>query len=90
MSKQSLQLAGLDDPRATEALVAAASSDAGLDPTSRFQAVGALWQHAANLKFADTGSVNALKQLSENSDESIRSLAHQALKDMEHYQNSAQ
>jgi hypothetical protein len=84
------QLADLEDPRATESIVQAVSSGAGLDPKSRLQAVGALRRHAENLHFADATSVNALKQLAEDSDENIRSLARQALQHMEHYQNIAQ
>jgi hypothetical protein len=84
------QLAGLEDIQATEAIVQAASSGTGLDQKSRLQAVGVLWQHAANLKYTDATSVNALKQLAEDSNENIRSIARQALEDMTNYQNSAQ
>lgn len=56
----------------------------------RMHATAALWRHALMLRFSDTASVSALKQLTEDSDENIRSVARQALKEMEQYQNSAE
>lgn len=77
------QLVGILDPRATQALVEAAST--GLDAKSRAHAVEALWQHAAHLQFADTSSVAALKQLAEDSDANVRAVARRALQDMQQY-----
>jgi hypothetical protein len=62
----------------------------GLDRNIKHRAVEALWQHATNTRFPDVNSIQALGQLSDDSDENIRNLAHQALKEMEQYQNSAQ
>jgi hypothetical protein len=77
------QIVGMDDPRATQALVEAVST--GLDAKSRAQAVEALWQHAAHLQFADATSVDALKQLAEDSDANVSKVAHRALQDMQQY-----
>ena len=63
------QLVGMDDPRVAQVLVEAANTD--LDAKSRAQAVEALWQHAGYLQFADATSVNALKQLAEDSDANV-------------------
>jgi hypothetical protein len=59
--------------------VDAVSSNASLDKHARLQVVAAIWRHARDRTFADAVSVNALKQLTEDSDENIRSLARQAL-----------
>lgn len=77
------QLAGLEDPRASEALVEVATNSAGLDAQYRLEAVGTLWRHAQDLHYADVTSVNALKRLAEDSDKNVRRLARQALRDME-------
>lgn len=82
------QLVGILDPRATQALVEAASTDT--DAKSRAQAVEALWQHAAHLQFADATSVTALKQLAEDSDASVSKVARRALQDMQQYQKLGQ
>jgi hypothetical protein len=77
------QMVGMDNPRATQALVEAAST--GLDAKSRAQAVEALWQHAAHLQFADATSIDALKQFAEDSDANVSKIAHRALQDMQQY-----
>ena len=77
------QLVGILDPRATQALVEAASM--GPDAKSRAQAAEGLWQHAAHLQFADATSVTALKQLAEDSDANVSAVAHRALQDMQQY-----
>jgi HEAT repeats len=84
------QLGAINDPRAVQALIDAIEDRDGLDRNMRRRAVEALWQHATNTKFSDVNSIQALGQLSDDNDENIRNLAHQALKEMEHYQNSAQ
>jgi hypothetical protein len=78
-------LQGMDDPRATQALIAAASSDAD-DSQARAQALEILWRHAADLEFRDEASVNALKQLAYDGDDQTTEIARQALQDMEQYQ----
>ncbi|HEV8711768.1 MAG TPA: HEAT repeat domain-containing protein [Candidatus Binatia bacterium] len=77
------QLADVQDPRATQALVEAASGRTNLDPQYRLQAVTALSRQAFNMNFIDTVSVDALKQLAGDSDENVRGVARQALQDMQ-------
>lgn len=68
------QLAGLQDPRATEALIEAASSG-----VHRLQAVGALAQHAAYQQDADVTSLIALEGFAEDNNPDVRDLARQVL-----------
>jgi hypothetical protein len=75
------QLVGINDPRATEMLIDATRTET--DWISRAQAVDALWQHAVNLQFSDDASINALKQLVGDSDESVNSIARRALLDIQ-------
>lgn len=84
------QLGAINDPRAVQALIDAIEDRDGLNRNIKRRAVEALWQQATNTRFSDVSSIQALRQLSEDSDENIRSLARQALKEMEQYQNSAQ
>jgi hypothetical protein len=77
------QLVGIEDPRATQVLVEAAT-----DAKLCRQAVGALWRHAADLQFADSASVDALRQFAQDSDGHVSSVAREALRDMEQYQAS--
>ena len=77
------ELAGIKDPRATQALLEAALSRAGVDAEYRFQSVAALSRHAEKLQFADASSVDLLKQLASDSDLSVRSIAREALRQME-------
>jgi hypothetical protein len=79
------QLGAINDLRAVQALIDAIEDRDGLDRNLRRRAVEALWQHATNTRFSDVSSIQALRKLSDDSDENIRNLAHQALKDMEHY-----
>jgi HEAT repeat protein len=83
------QLGVINDPRAVQALTDATGDRDDLDRSTRRRAVESLWQHATNTRFSDEISIQTLRQLSEDSDENIRNLARQALKEMEHYQNSA-
>jgi hypothetical protein len=76
------QLAGLEDPRATEMLVQVAFGSGGLDAQSRLQAVGGLVKHAENRQFTDAVSLDALQQLAQDSDENVRSIAQEALRQM--------
>jgi hypothetical protein len=71
------------DPRITQVLVEAASTD--LDAKSRAQAVETLWRHVGYLRFADATSVDALKQLAEDSDANVSTIARRALQDMQQY-----
>jgi hypothetical protein len=81
------QLVGMEDPRATQALVEVASnSGTAADVKSRVQAVEALWRHAADLRFSDEVSVNALKQLAEDSNSQVAKVARRAVSSMEQYQ----
>lgn len=68
------QLAGLQDFRATEALIEAASSG-----VHRLQAIGALAQHAAYQQDADVTSLMALEGLAEDKDPDVRDLVRQVL-----------
>ena len=76
------QLASLLDPRATEALIAAANGGGEL----RAVAVEALTRHAANHEYADATSVAALQRIAEDSDPAVKQLAQQALEAMDQYQ----
>jgi hypothetical protein len=81
------QLVGMEDPRATQTLVEVASnSGTAADVKSRVQAVEALWRHAADLRFSDEVSANALKQLAEDSNSQVAKVARQAVSSMEQYQ----
>jgi hypothetical protein len=81
------QLVGMEDPRATQALVEVASnSGTAADVKSRVQAVEALWRHAADLRFSDEVSANALKQLTEDSNSQVAKIARRAVSSMEQYQ----
>lgn len=85
------QLVGIrDEPRATEALIQAASGTQ--DSRARAQATEALWDHAADLKFADEASVSALEQLAGDADVEVQKTARQALEDMRQFRgaNAAQ
>ena len=62
------ELVNIDDPRATEILIDTATT--GMDTISPTDTVGPLWRHAENLKFFDTDSVKALKQLAQDNDDS--------------------
>ncbi len=76
------QLANLLDPRATEALIAAANGGGEL----RAVAVEALTRHAANHEYADATSVAALQRIALDSDPAVKQLAQQALEAMDQYQ----
>jgi hypothetical protein len=81
------QLVGMEDPRATQALVEVASnSGTAADVKSRVQAVEALWRHAADLRFSDEVSANALRQFAEDSNSQVAKIARRAVSSMEQYQ----
>lgn len=80
------QLIGINDAQATEMLIDASTTE--YSPISRAQAVDALWQHATNLQFTDTTSIDALIQLSEDGDDDVRSIALQALREIEQHQDN--
>ena len=67
------ELVNIDDPRATENLIDAATTS--MDKESSADTVGTIRCHAKNLKFFDTVSVNALKQLAQDNDDSVSSIA---------------
>lgn len=75
-------LQGMDDPRATEMLVAAAL-DGSQDNQARVQAVEILRRHAADLEYRDEASVDALKQLAYGGDRQAAKVARQAVQRME-------
>jgi len=79
------ELVATKDKRATSALESFANStEASTD--ERSQAAQALWNHAADLEFADPEANAALVRLANDADPSVRKIANQALSDMERYQ----
>lgn len=86
-SQQALdRLVGNRDPRATQALVQAASEAS--DSHTRAQATEALWHHAADLEFADETSIGALQQLADDANAEVQKTARQALNDMQQYRQN--
>lgn len=79
-------LQGIDDPRATEMLIAAALNGDAQDSKAQVQAVEILWRHVAYLEFRDEAAVDALKQLAYGSDSQAAEVARQALQSMEEYE----
>jgi hypothetical protein len=81
-------LVGMDDPRATQALVEVASTDGpAANEQVRVQAVSALWRHAADLQFRDDVAAQALRQLAEDGNSEVAEVARQAVLSMEQYQH---
>jgi hypothetical protein len=80
------RLTGIQDPRATEALITAA--EASGDAASRTRAVEALWRHAADLLYRDDMAVSALRRLAGDSDRQVSAAAREALQSMEQYQSA--
>jgi len=79
------ELVATKDPRATSALESFANSqEASSD--ERSQAAQALWNHAADLEFADPEANAALVRLANDGDPSVQEIAKRALSDMERYQ----
>lgn len=77
---------GREDPRATQALIEAASDTNGSKNSAfRARAVNALWRHAADLLFEDSSSIAAIEQLSGDADPPVRDIARQALADMQRF-----
>lgn len=81
------QLAEIQDPAATQALVETAEGAEAANKL-RVQAVEALWLHAANGNYTDVASLKALQRLSEDLDSKVSELALTALNDIQHYQNA--
>jgi hypothetical protein len=81
-------LASIDDPRAMEALVKAASGSQIIGPEFQVRIAKALWQRAADHVFADEAAVNALEQLTQDGRGRVRSIARHALRDMRQYQKA--
>ena len=75
-------LVGINDERATAAIIAAATDSEGDD---RLIAAKALWLHAADLKFAESTSISALQSLAEDNNPRISRVAKGALADMAKY-----
>ncbi|MGH8651538.1 MAG: hypothetical protein ACREYE_04860 [Gammaproteobacteria bacterium] len=81
-------LVGLDDPRAMEALVKAASRSGTISSAFQVRIAEALWRRAADQVFANEAVVNALEQLAQDGEGHVSSIAHQALRDMQQYQKA--
>lgn len=79
------QLVGIEDVRATNALVERARH--GLEESLRVQAVGSLSRHAESLKFNDRASVDALKQLTDDSNSNVSNIARRGLEQLVRYQD---
>jgi hypothetical protein len=79
------ELTGINDPRATSALESVARSSAASDDERR-RAAQALWHHAGDLQFSDSNANQALRQLANDGDPTVREIAKRALVDMERYQ----
>lgn len=73
-------LADLNDPRATEALIEAATNG-----PFRLNGVEALGRHAALLEFAEETSMKALQRFAEDRKSAIRQLAQQILASVGHF-----
>ena len=82
------QLADLTDPRATEALLEAVSNIQSHDTNFRFQVAAALVRHAEQLKYNHASSASFIKQLASAQDANVRSIAREALKQMEQSRSS--
>jgi len=76
------QLASLEDPRATEALLQAVNGNLGIDPPLRIEAVAALGRNAAEQGLARGEAVDTLQRLAQGSDAELRSIAKEALGNM--------
>ena len=79
------QSLGIPDARVTEAPLRVASIEFCGDASLRSFAAERLWEHATDLRFADSDSVAVLKDLLADSDPSVRSLAARALDYGGHY-----
>ncbi len=79
------ELTGVNDERATNALQnLAVSNDAS--GNEKRMAAQALWHHAGDLGFSDFTANQALRQLANDDDPSVRGIAERALDDMARYQ----
>ncbi len=79
------ELTGVNDERATNALQnLAVSNDAS--GNEKRMAAQALWHHAGDLGFSDFTANQALRQLANGDDPSVRGIAERALDDMARYQ----
>lgn len=78
-------MVGVEDPRATQALVrTAADMSEGND---RARALRALWHHAADMRFEDAEANAALQKLAEDVEPDVQRLAQEALDDMAQYRH---
>ena len=78
-------LARSGDPRATPALSAAWSQVAGLPGDAAPQVARSVWQHAAQLQFADAEANALLLSLGTSANARVREVAQAARRDMERY-----
>ncbi|MFH0343346.1 MAG: HEAT repeat domain-containing protein [Chromatiales bacterium] len=85
-------LGGLEDDRVADVLVEAANDRSNENATLRAEAVSGLYRNSAAFGFANGRAVDTLKQLAEDADHGIRSIAQSALRDMAQYEreNAAQ
>lgn len=72
------QLASLEDPKATDALLQAVNGNVGLDAALRVEAIAALGQNAADAGF-NNDAVDTLKRLAQGSDAQLSAVAKEAL-----------
>lgn len=73
------ELASLEDPKATEALLQAVDGNLDIDPTLRVEAVAALGRNAADAGFTNHDAVDTLKRLAQGSDAQLKAIAKEAL-----------
>lgn len=73
------QLASLEGPKATEALMQAVNGNLDIDATLREEAVAALGRNAAEAGFTNHDAVDTLKRLAQGSDAQLKAIAKEAL-----------
>jgi hypothetical protein len=78
------ELEASKDPRATPGIASVAARES-LPVQERLRATEALWRHAGDLQFSDPGSVQALRQLTQDEDPEVARMAREAIADMERY-----
>lgn len=76
------ELASLEDPNATEALLQAVKGTLDIDSALRVQAVAALGRNAAEQGFTNHDAVDTLKRLAQGSDAQLKPVAKEALANM--------
>lgn len=80
-------LEGVDDPRATEALIATAQAS-GRTSEFRQRAAHHLWQHGASQGFRDRAVIDAFERLAGDADQGVRSFAQRVVRDWNVAMNS--